>query len=863
MPISRAKSIDQLYEECRDFDLVIVPDAPLADAINRRLDRPHFGAFAITPRRLAAQRREGAEDRPAFIETIAQTDLDWKEAAYIVGNILQCWEYQGTIDALLEYDGYGGAATETVIGTLRDSDTTSRRLTDFTVDASQDVAVVGVERLTPLEQSILPAEYTSIDHFTAASFDHPPFRIFESSAAIVDTVLDAITAETAEEFAIVIDQTSAYSALVESALEAADIPFYGGPGFIDDPDNRGLLRLLRTAYTGQDVRVADVKPILTQLGQPLPVKHDDKRLVDLTHPAAEALLTLRERATSGTLAEAIGAYETATDTHLELFREELDRLGVLSDPVTERLVDRLHFYVQTYEVPLDRENEGVLLADAKAAAHVDRPVVFYLGLDEGWTHQAPRRPWVDQDAEYTRNIQQFQLLLQNGVEQHFLVEDAAGGQPITPCLYFEELLDDAFERFSDLDSIAHGWNGRDTENGFRREPLGVGVDHVTTISQSSLNTYANCPRDYFFDRLVETPDAEHLEEGDLFHDFAEFYAAHPEAVDGEALTTVVDCFIDEMAPFLRDTDRDVKRTEYRAALETITAFFDANPPTDETVVTPTERRGENRVAEHFDRPIDSPIAEQWFEADDIGIKGKIDLIHAPTRLLDYKSGTKSTASKILQDAAIDPPSDTPNFQALLYLTYWRTVQPDDPLEFTFFYFTETVDDVVRGEADIEDCLTTIAYRPVTFEEHIQRESVFDELQQDAAKNCQKTFSKVEYDDYRAIVAAHEIPATRESDTLIQSSFGQALIDQMQNLVGTYKYVTSGCKQALRHLTRIRSEAFFAEDVDAFEAFVAERLKELNDRRGGTERFPVQGLAGDPNTRRLAHRDLILEGDSDA
>jgi len=59
------RSLSILYEECKDFDLVLVPDAPMASALNRRLDQPHFGPFAITPRRLAARRREQAEDRLA------------------------------------------------------------------------------------------------------------------------------------------------------------------------------------------------------------------------------------------------------------------------------------------------------------------------------------------------------------------------------------------------------------------------------------------------------------------------------------------------------------------------------------------------------------------------------------------------------------------------------------------------------------------------------------------------------------------------------------------------------------------------------------------------------------------------------
>lgn len=101
MLITRAKSVDSLYEECKNFDLVLMPDAPIASAPNRRLDKPHFAPFAITSRRLAAQRREQAEGRLKFLDIIETTDLNWEETSYAVGNILRCWEYQGTAGAVL------------------------------------------------------------------------------------------------------------------------------------------------------------------------------------------------------------------------------------------------------------------------------------------------------------------------------------------------------------------------------------------------------------------------------------------------------------------------------------------------------------------------------------------------------------------------------------------------------------------------------------------------------------------------------------------------------------------------------------------------------------------------------------------
>nr|WP_254663279.1 PD-(D/E)XK nuclease family protein [Haladaptatus sp. W1] len=527
MSITRSKSINTIYEECKDFDLVLVPDAPLASAINRRLDRPQFGPFAISPRRLAAKRREQAEDRLAFLKLVNETELNWKEAANAVGNILQCWEYSGSIDAILEYDAYATHATRAAVEHIAEMDTTSRQLTEYSVDDDVSTAVVGIEQFTELERSIFPTEYTTIDPFTDEPFDHPQFHLLDSPAAIIDTLLDTITEATAEDIAIVLDQASEYSSLVESALEAEGIPYYGGPGFTDDPHHRAFLHLLRSAHAGRDTQVRDIKPLLTQLGLSIDVEHNEKCLHRLDIEQLDWFHDFRESISTYSFESALDLYESTTDSTLERFRDELQSLGIADEIVSEEAIDRLEFYLQSYEVPIDRENEGVLLADAKSAAHVDRPVVFYLGLDEDWTHSSPRRPWVDTDQEFERNIRQFQLLLQSGVDQYYLVQDSAGGAPVTPCLYFEELLDEEFERFSDLDSIAHTRPTRPTQDGFEKEPVDAPSNEIETISQSSLKTYVNSPRDYFYSRLVQTPDKERFKEGNLFHDFAEFYVNHP------------------------------------------------------------------------------------------------------------------------------------------------------------------------------------------------------------------------------------------------------------------------------------------------------------------------------------------------
>jgi len=215
-------------------------------------------------------------------------------------------------------------------------------------------------------------------------------------------------------------------------------------------------------------------------------------------PEIEWLLEFSADIEAHTLASALDKFETVTGSSLDAFREELERLGIQDDIVTEQAVDRLEFYLQSYEVPIDRENDGVLLADAKSAAYVGRPVVFYLGLDEDWTHSSPRRPLGRPRPGVRAKHQAIPVIATERRRPVHLVQDTAGGTPVTPCLYFEEILDEEFERFSDLDSIQHSRAARTTHDGFGKESIDVAAEKVTAFSQSSLNTYVNSPRDYFF-----------------------------------------------------------------------------------------------------------------------------------------------------------------------------------------------------------------------------------------------------------------------------------------------------------------------------------------------------------------------------
>ncbi|MFB6095252.1 MAG: PD-(D/E)XK nuclease family protein, partial [Halodesulfurarchaeum sp.] len=832
MPIRTRRSIADIYEAVREYDLVLTADAPLSLALNRRVETPRLGRFAATPRMLASGDFAPSDRRPLFQEVIDQTELTWKQSAYLVDQVLDAWEKTGSPERILGYEEFDNPATRAVLEVVQSTESSYRAVTEYDISPDRDVVVVGEEQFTALDRRILPETYDTLDPFEDDTFPVPTFHLYDSATAIVDAVVEAIAEATdtsnrperAEQVGIVLHEGGEYRPLVESALESAGIPYYGGPGFADDVDLRTLLGLLRLARTSGDVRVRDVRGLLSRLGDPPPVADDRKRLSALAGPDAgrssevpssvRTLQVVLEEFDGATFREAIDCYEAHAGADLDPLRRELDRLGLAGHRVTAERLDDLEFYLDAFDVPVDRDDEGVLLASATSSVYVDRPTVFYLGLSTDWTRSIPDRPWIDAAATDAVNLREFQLRLQNGQERYYLVRNTAAGEPVTPCLYFHDLLADAFpdiEEFRDLPHESHG--GRtpawDRSTGFEHRPVddvfgsqsdtppsestvsdtppseGTVSDTtpspVETVSQSTLATLANCPRDHFFDRLLDRPETDYFTRGTVVHDFAEFAVAHPDVVEGASWDELVSVGVDALRPFTADREVPLVRTRLRAGLRNVWTYLQSAPPEGVSFDAYAPFRAENRYAAHFDRPIgDGSDTEQWFEDPELGGKGVVDLIASPTTLADYKTGSLTSARRVVADGDLDrddagdadalvATSDTPDFQVPLYLAHHRRVVPSVPLTFRLVHVLETVDDVVTGDAAVEDMLTEVPYHPLPFADFAATRTAYDLLTADVSEtnDRRKTLEALGYDSYREFFERWDVPDDVDRDEILE------------------------------------------------------------------------------------------------
>lgn len=860
MPLREARSIDELYSEVADYDIVLTDEPPLALALDNRVQTPRIGRLSATPRSHAVGEMYPDDIRPLFFEIIEETDLSWKRVARALELCIECWTDTGSRESILDYPEFDTPAIRTVVSALANLDSSYHAVERTLISSSHEVAVIDKDHLSNLDQSVLPEEgqYDTFSSLRSDSIEFPELRIFPSATSIVSAIIDQIEPDVADQFGIVVAEESLYSALIESALEARDIPYRGGPGFKDQEGVRGILRLMETVFSGSNQRVSEIRPILTTAGIDVPKDIEDQRVDSLGTEQLGPYVEFQTAMEDGTFRDVLQVYESFADTQLSELRREFEKLRLLDEPVTEDRVTRFQYYLDAFSVPTDTDDtEGVLLAGASSTAYVDRSVVFYVGLGPEWANSPPDYPWIDKEAYLERDLSRFERLLQNGQQRYYFVQETQAGSDITPCVYLRRLLDDSFETFDDLPHKRH--RGREKVNlssPFSKPDTSPSTPReVQTVSQSRLKDLANSPRDAYFDRMIDSPSSLPMVRGTVLHEAAEIYVTDPSILNDER-ERVLDAMCARLDPYLSNSKRDIQRTHLEIGLDAITAYLDKNPPSDSEYQSYDFLDRENKLATTLGVDCDSTLTERWFESADIGVHGYIDLLQSETTLVDYKTGSKDDASDILESASIDPVDEYPDFQALVYLAKHREERPEERIDIRFVYLLHDVDEAIAGSPpDPADLVTAVTYIPSTFSEFVASRDTFDTVTDYADSNDRcRVLDQLGYETYREFFESNHLPRAGK-DPERREQITEKFISFAQEHVGEYKYVRQGCEMILDDLEDVPEGYVLKSDLDAFEEFVDEQLEALNKYR--MDRFPVAYREDGPNWDRVDHRDLIL------
>ena len=845
--IDKRKSIDSIFNEVKDHDLVLTTEPSLADALNSRSEKE----LAETPKRLV-DNEDGGFRRKVFLELVEDKDMSWRQASYLLKNILDCWQQTGDLEDIKQFERFEGESTERIINSLKQIENPYSRMENFDLEA-ENIAVIGLESFNQLEKKLLPNDFDTVELFEDEVVELNEFKVFESKRELVQSLKENIERLGPENTGIVMHPDSPYQPLVESVFEADEIPFLSQVDISEDNDLRTLINLIRVGISRENVRVKDVRPIIEELDLFIPHKEENMLISETS--GLEDFKEFFNVLGYLEFDEVLRKYSELTNKDPHKIRGILEDLNMLEDQVTLETLGNLEYYLDSFELKESETSEGVLLADPREVSFVDRPVVFFIGMDSEWTRETGDKPWSSKEIEEERNLNEFKSLIQSGDKQVYMVQDREMNQDITPCFHLNQILEVEFSTFRDLPHTRYRPESEIEEKGFKKYSTNVEVEDKELLSQSRLNSLSLSPKLYYFEQLVSDAEDENLEKGNVFHDYAEFYINHPEFVEEIGQEKILDFMVEYVKPYIEVSEVEKLRTELKIGLENILEFLSDHKVEEKQHEGFEKTDSDNVFAEEFDKPIDSNVTEMWFEDRELGAKGKVDLILNETHLVDYKSGRKYDAKDIVEGSNVElyEEADWPDFQALMYLTYMRKNVPDQKLKFTFLNFLHNLEDMINGSGELDDNKVTVTYYPKKFEDKISELEMYEHLLKNSGKTSYqgKMLRKLGCPEFREFFKEKEIEDPFDQDKLLDSELARDFKEYAKEEVGDYKYVRKGCEQVLKSFVEFRRSNYFREDLDRFEEFLGEKINELNEyRRNG---FPLEA---DPDD--LYKRDMMIE-----
>ncbi|MFW6421579.1 MAG: PD-(D/E)XK nuclease family protein [Candidatus Bipolaricaulota bacterium] len=870
MDVERTLSIDEIFDEVRDYNLVLTAEASLADALNNRFSTPRIGKLAYTPKTLVYQQfpdRDLKSQKELFLDLVQETDWSWKQISYTLTNVIDFWEETGKLEGLKQLPDFESDQLGSVLTTLQTRPNLYRAMERFQIGEEQKLCTVGLYQFTKLDRSILPPNSQHLKIFTEEKESLPPFRVFSSANQLVGSVVDNILDLPEDSVGVVVHPDSPYNALLRTHLRGADINFQASRNLQDSESFKGLLQFFFLGQRNRSVKVKEAIPVLRQLGLDLPRKRDEEFLSKISSPAAEELTRLLEAMGQQTFGEII-SYLADREVQIDpQIRSTLKDLQLWNERVSRSNLNDLKYYLDSFDIEQNRSSTGVLLANPGTVAYIDRPVVFYLGMTTKWDSPENDRPWKDLDRARRKNSNNFKALLQNGEKRFYMVQEQRMNRDISPSTYFNELRPDFFsftEGEEGADYITYQ-RARGKREGFSSNHVSKKPPRVTAISQSSLNDLAYCPRDYFFSRVIEEPDRDYYRKGTIFHDFAEFCANFPGYVNQTGIETFVNKSLERMDSLVSKYELPKLQTEFKLGLQALKEYLDQQ---EISSTAQPELKGyfpstdENFLAEAFEKELQRRFTEMEFQNTRVGVKGKVDLLIG-REIVDYKTGHKKTAGKVVKQSSPDLYDGRPDFQPLIYLLHHRRVYGNRKLKFTFLYPLDDLGKLRENKVDFAALKTTINYYPWTFEDFLTKKEVFDYASTSKKRNkllkplgeqgLAKVLSQLDFEngDFRSKEAALSYQQQLEELCKRHLVIGQ----EKEHYDLTRKQLRKAARSILStSLVELRTINYFKDDLDRFEEYLEEMLAQMNHWQ--ETRFPV----GDCDLEKVRHRDLILAGE---
>lgn len=796
-----APDLETLAEAADTVDRLVVPDHTLAAAVATRLDDE---TRVVTP-----EQAVGAVD--AHVTDRLDRLLEEVEAPVraLQRAITRCelgWRYHGDVTAL--------ASTELHDRVAAMADTWPEATLEEADPMAETVACLDRAGFDPLQASILPEGATVIE-----GTDRP-----QATHSRIGSVTEGV--QTIK--AIAADDPASTAVLAHPALHPQLEAILGAAGLTDTtttdrPAESALIELLEAAASPGESTLGNVRRVLADLGIDRTGIEDHRPLGELQGETVVWLQAVTNDGAGLTIDELRRQFEFRRDGPLSM--PAIDVLGVGDQPPTRSIVNDLRSYLEvTTEAVVDTA-DGVVVLDATSSWGTDRPRLLALVDSRSWCRPAPAGLGDDWSDRERHRVAQ---LLATGSQ--CTIVTTVDDPPIAGWL--DSTVSDTDPRLDTVDRrpIAFSPEGR---------PRG-GHDRFT---KTTLNRLLTSPRDTQFGAILPRPERRALTRGSAIHDYADMLVAAPAAVEAIGRDRICEWIAEQVMPFVPTRRQPLVQARLEAAMTVVERYLaDVTPPSEALSGFQSPRWMENTLAEAFEVAIDRSVTEQYFVDEELGVSGVVDLVHTPTHLVDFKTGSPRSRETIVAKGRVPVTTQTPDIQLPLYLTALRRRRGDEPLAMTFVYCHGHLPASLVGHPTLTSLSQTIRYESGTATETMTDPDVIDRLA--AAVPATHPRARVCSVLPRGpLVAALEEPPIAAIDDIADLATENGLEESV---------AAAGARSLVRGLEQFRRTTLFTDDLDRFERF----LQDWHDRR---DRYDQAGYPlGDPPEPRLEFPRLHVD-----
>jgi hypothetical protein len=702
--LRRSKSILQIYEETKQYDLVITNDAPLATGLNKLIEKPRLEYFAMTPKQIASKYAVTIYDKlysksEIILEITRISGRSLPMVHQSIEKIFDVWNYTGLLESC---ELYLSSGEKEFLPLLKQYPSVELAMEEFNEDyfGKKNIAVAGDELFTELDRQVLPKKNLFTDKislFTDKELKIEKTYIFRSANDLINSAVSIINSENADETAIILNNESEYLEIIKSRLSEKGIRCEIKSMISDDIDTRNILSFIDASFNSSDLKVKDIIFLETLLDLNIDRKYSQYYLSGyLKKIKSSAMLKdicgLMPSIEKYTYLKLLDKIESTGHRQItpEL-RGLLDMLGLSGKKISQTNFNILNYFIKNIDAEISRSREGVLFVNSKNSAFIDRPVTIFIGLDESWTKTNPDKEYIIKKEEEKKNLDKFQILLSQGSEKLMFAVKVMKNLPVIPCYYFNILSGTSIRNFENKFFKPVNIHTPETENIFK--PVRVSFKKTESkpldyISPSSINNFIVCPKKYSYGRLLPEEHQTYFLKGNLLHWFAELYFNHPEYVN-ENFEKIHGQIIEEYGIFLKEMNAGIERTVFRIGMKAIISFLDRMNFRKQGL-NPPEISKDNFLFNLSGRKKIFSNTEKWIRNSKAGISGKIDLA-SDKFIVDYKSGKTSKAQSLLlkefrYGKMTEEKNPDLNFQTIAYLVGTRDSLPGDVINFIYFFF---------------------------------------------------------------------------------------------------------------------------------------------------------------------------------